>query len=199
MRTIPAIIMLLACISSYSQTVQRVANETPEAFIQRLKPDSTTLAHPVIETYAWNANSKAIIALYGYDDPADVNTGNNKIVGHVYVPAGKDVFRDITFGPITEEGGYPEIVSVFFANADKDKAKELVVLCKYEQRHYDYSGEMYETFIFDNSGNKNTLTYFHKLSEKFWGCDCGWRNGKTKTAKYKTATAIKAGLKRMGY
>ena len=41
--------------------------------------------------------------------------------------------------------------------------------------------------------------YLSKLSETFFGCDCGWKNGKTETAKYKTAKAIKTKLKKLGF
>jgi hypothetical protein len=115
------------------------------------------------------------------------------------LPVGKNSYRDVSFGPIEEDGGYPEIISVFFANADKDKARELIVLCKYEQRHYDYEGDFYETFIFDNPSKQNELTYYHRLSKKFFGCECGWRNGKTQIAKYKTAKEVRAELKKLGF
>lgn len=193
------IVTIFASFVSFGQTTKRQDNETVEAFIKRLTPDTTQLAHQIIETNTWDTTAKAIIAFYGYDDTSDVNTGFNKIFGHLYLPIGQNNYRHISFGPIEEDGGYPEIISVFFANADKDKPKELIVLCKYEQRHYDYDGEFYETFIFDNPKQQNQLAYFEKLSEKFWGCECGWRNGKTEIAKYKTAKDVKAKLKQFGY
>ena len=197
--TLIFIATIFAAFASYGRTVKRQDNETVEAFIKRLMPDTTELAHQIIETNTWDMTTKSIIVFYGYDDSSDINTGFNKIFGHLYLPTGQNNYRDISFGPIEEDGGYPEIISVFFANADKDKSKELIVLCKYEQRHYDYDGEFYETFIFDNPQPQNQLTYFEKLSEKFWGCECGWRNGKTETAKYKTAKDVKAKLKQLGF
>lgn len=193
------IVTIFTTLTVVGQTLIRQYEETAEMFANRSKPDTTELAHPVIETSIWDTDGKAIIAFYGYDDPKDVNTGFNKVFGHVYMPVGQNIYRDISFGPIEEDGGYPKIISVFFANADNDNSKELIVLCKYDQRHYDYSGEFYETFIFDNPSAGNELPYFNKLSEKFFGCECGWRDGKVKTAKYKTAKAVKAGLVNMGY
>lgn len=185
--------------NAFGQLVKRQANENAVSFVKRLKPDSTELAHTLIETTTWDSTTKAIIAVYGYDDPKDSNIGFNKIFGHLYLPLGQNIYRDISFGPIEEDGGYPEVISVFFANADEDKTKELVVLCKYDQRHYDYSGEFYETFIFDNPAEQNELIFFKKLSEKFFGCECGWRDGRMENAEYKTAKAVKAGLTKMGY
>lgn len=202
-QTIYYIILAIGLVCTHSnlkaQTVKRQAGETTEAFVQRLAPATMELAHPVIETTTWDSTAKAIVAFYGYDDTADVNTGYNKIYGHLYLPAGNSNYRDISFGPIEEDGGYPEIISVFFANADKDAARELVVICQYMQRHYDYSGDAYETFIFDNPSGQSKLTEFNKLEEHFRGCDCEWRNGKTETAKFKTAKEIRAELKKLGY
>ena len=158
-----------------------------------------TLAHPVIETNVWDSSSKSILALFGYDDTTDINVGYNAIYGHLYIPVGPNTYRNVNFGPITEDGGYPEVISVFFANADKGKEKELIVMCKYWQKHYDYDGDFYETFIYSHPGKDDALTYFKELSEKFWGCECGWREGKTEVAKYKTAKEVRRQLLKMGF
>ena len=36
------------------------------------------------------------------------------------MPVEQNIYKDIKFGPITQDGGCPEIISVFFANADSD-------------------------------------------------------------------------------
>ena len=77
-----------------------------------------------------------------------------------------------------KDGGYPEILSVFFANADVDAAKELIILCKYPQSHADYNGDFYEIFIFDNPSPTTQLTYSKKTSDKFTACECEWSEGK---------------------
>jgi hypothetical protein len=193
------IVTLFFTSISFGQSITRQYNESVESFVNRLRPDSMVLAHAIIETNTWDTATKAIIALYGYDDPRDPNTGFNKISGHIYLPVGQNRYREISFGPIEEDGGYPEILSVFFSNADKDKSKELVVLCKYEQQHYDYGGVFYGTFIFDNPSQRQSLAFFKKLSNKFLGCDCGGRDGRKEKAKFKTAEDVKAGLKKMRF
>src|SRR5699024_8047761 len=99
---------------------------------------------------------------------------------------------------IEGDGGDPIITAVFFVNADKDPQKELAVLCKIPQRHYDYSGTMYETYIYDYDPRKKQFTYMD-ISHKFYGCECGFRDGHTEKAKYQTAATVKAKLKAMGY
>lgn len=188
---------MVGTTAAFGQTLERQKGESATACAERWMPDTMQLAHSVIETKTWGAS--AIIAWYGYDDTSDVNTGYNTLVGHVYIAVSQNTYRDIALEPILEDGGYPEVLAVFFANADKDTAKELVVLCKYDQRHYDYSGELYNTFIFDDPHGDGEMAYLEELSKKFWGCECGWRNGRTETARYTTAKAIKAELKRMGW
>ncbi len=194
-----SIAAVFSMIVSFGQSFTRENNETIESFVSRIKPISVTIAHPVIETNTWDRSAKAIIALYGYEDTSSSNSGFTKIVGHLYFPIGINKYRDYNFGPIEEDGGYPEVLSVFFTNADKDPQKELILLCKFEQHHYDYNGTFYETFIFDDPAQKSNLPLFEKLSERFYGCECGWRTGRVETAKFKTAKEVRAGLKKMGF
>ncbi len=56
--------LLLAVLPVYATSVTRLAGETAESFAKRHAPPQTTLAHQVIETSAWGAKSKAIIAFY---------------------------------------------------------------------------------------------------------------------------------------
>ncbi len=190
----------LIFISSHSfcQNIQRQENESTEIFINKVIPDSAVLAHQIISTNIWSKKSKSFIAFYA-DKRKRTNSNCNEITGHLYFSLDNKSYKDIIITSVEEDGGCAEIVAVFFANADKDKKKELVVLCKYEQRHYDYNGAFYETLIFDNLVNDEQLTYLEDLSKSFFGCECSWREGKTETAKYKTAKSIRYKLKKMGF
>ena len=151
------LITALFCLSATlvrGQTSPLSRQEDIMDVINRLKPDGYKLAHPALETTVWGNGQRTIIALYGHDDATYVMTFN-KIEGHLYREVAPGIYRDITFGPIEEDGGYPEVLSVFFANADA--SKELIVLCKYPQQHYDYEGNFYGTFIFDSPGQKAQL------------------------------------------
>lgn len=190
---------------SYGQII-RNENESAEVFANRIKPDSTEIAHTVFETKQLVAGKSVIIAFYErtiyevkqmetYVDRSEYK----EIDGFMFVPISDNKYKKITIGSILADGGDPEIISVFFANADKDDNKELIVLSKIDQHHYDYGGAFYETYIFDYSTDKKEFKCLNKLSELFWGCECGWREGRTEKAKYKTANEIKAKLKKMGY
>ena len=195
------LIAAIWCSSSElrAQTVARQPAESPEAFAKRMMPAQHKLAHPVLEVSTWGGNAKSIIALYGFNNPTNRNGGFNQINGYLYLLTAPNQYRKILFGPLEENGGYPEVLAVFFANADNDAAKEMLVLCRIPQQHYDYTGAFYETYIFDNPDQTNELKIFGTLSNLFSGCDCSRRDGTVETAKYQTAAAIKAGLKKMGY
>jgi hypothetical protein len=66
------------------------------------------------------------------------------------------------------------------------------------------SGKLYHTYIFDdiNSGaGPARLNLLEAVSEKVsGGCDCTYRDGKTKgTKKFETAAQVKAGLMKLGF
>ncbi|MBC7846497.1 MAG: hypothetical protein H7Y10_08405 [Flavobacterium sp.] len=198
--------LILFCeFFSYGQII-RNENESAEMFANRIKPDSTIIVHTVFEMKQLDTSKNVIIAFYEktiYEvkqmDTYVDRSEYKEIDGIMYVPISVNQYKKIAIGSILADGGDPEIISVFFANADKDKNKELIVLSKIDQRHYDYGGAFYETYIFDYSKAKNEFKYLDKLSELFWGCECGWREGRKEKAKYKTASEIKAKLKKMGY
>lgn len=196
--TLTIIIILITVSVSYGQSLTRQENETPEMFANRLKPDSSEFAHPIIETKSLDTTKSVIVAFYKktiYETKQMATYVDHNqydiIIGYLYIPTNGSSYRKVLIDTISSDGGNPEIISVFFANANKDKKKELIVLCKYPQVHYDYGGDFYETFIYDNPTDyTKRLTYFNELSEKFWGCECAWRDEekrKPEKAKFKTA------------
>ncbi|MBX7227022.1 MAG: hypothetical protein K1X55_13395 [Chitinophagales bacterium] len=206
-RCISIMILLFWTTCSFGQVelVPRKDNETTEQFAERQKPENSTLAHKVLKT-KWNGNS-AIIALYDITyklpEPNDSDQQTyHEIVGFIFFKLDKNTYSKITFGTIDTEGSNPSIKTVFFANADNDKAKELIVIASWEQRHYDVNGMLYGTYIFDNETVEKTLDlqYLEEISKKLdGGCECNWNDGTNKKAKFKTASEIKKELVRLGY
>lgn len=185
--------------------MQRQDHESAEQFAERLKPDGSTLTHQVIET-KWE-ELPAIIALY--DQPYQLLIENDpgqqtyhKIVGAVFIQLDNNNYRETTFGVIDTEGGDPNIETVFFANADTDITKELIIIASWEQRHYDVNGTLYGTYVFDYKPTDATSTWrlMEEISKKLdGGCECSWRDGASKKAKFKTANDVKRELARLGY
>jgi hypothetical protein len=101
-----------------------------------------------------------------------------------------------------EEGGDAEVAAIGFANADRDADRELIVILKWPQQHYDYSGAFYEVRLFDTpTPGKPALTYLEALSKKFGGvgCECSSRDGGDTHYRFKTIAAVKQELKRLGF
>lgn len=204
---IEILILLLWTNVSFGQIelVPRKAQETAEQFAERLKPENATLAHKVIET-KWNGNS-VIISFYDitYKLPVENDPDQqayHKIEGFIFSQLGKNTYSKVNFGIIDTEGGNPTIETVFFANADNDKAKELIIIASWKQIHYDFNGTLYGTYVFDNETTEKTLDlkFLEEISKKLeGGCECSYREGTSKKAKFKNATEVKKELLKLGY
>jgi hypothetical protein len=187
---------------SYAQEVRRFENETLEDFAKRHGPPQAELTHNVIETEAWG-KQKTVIAFYIVQIKLKDGTPATQVDGYLFIPKSTDTYEKILIKNFEEEGDTPKVEAVFFANADKDKAKELIVICSWLQRHYDVNGTIYRTFVFDDlrpGANPIRLSSLEDVSQRVSGdCECEWRDGRKKRSKYKTAGSVKAGLKKLGF
>ena len=195
------IAFLLGALTSPAEEVKRLENETIENFARRVGPPQSELTHSVIETEAWG-HKKTVLAFYETKSKTSDQT-ERKTVGYMFLPQDAKTYQKILIGTFEPEGGDPRIEAVFFANADKDKAKELIVICSWPQRHYDFSGTLYGTFIFDDlrtGASPTELSFLENVSKRVSGdCECDWRNGKKRTSRYKTAAGVRDGLKQLGF
>ena len=193
--------LLFAVLSAYASPATRLANETAENFAKRYGPPQATLVHQVIETSAWGVKSKAIIAFYEQEFEQSGQT-HRRIVSYIYVPEAGKTYRKVLVDTLEPEGGDPEIESVFFANVGRGKQTKLIIICSWPQVHYDFRGKLYATFVYaaprpDTKATK--LKFEDGISKKLeGGCECEWRDGTRKIAKYKTAGEVKAALRTIG-
>jgi hypothetical protein len=197
-------IIFLCSTFSFGQTVSRIENESTEQFAKRFQPEHSEIVHKVIES-KWNA-TPVIIAFYNQtyklpkqNDPDQQD--QNSIIAKLYVQGELNQYRIFLIDTIDTEGGEPQIENVFFANADADKAKELVLLVSWEQRHYDINGTLCATYVYDDllTNPQMKLMYMKKISKKLDGGFDGSNEGKTVKAKFKTSESIKSELKRLGF
>lgn len=193
---------LLAAFSSVlcfgQQQYYRRNGETKEAFVKRITR-SASLTHPVVETGEWDSTHKSII----YFLPAKTSEGD-AVIGYLLVPLNMLTYRKVLIDTIFHEGGEPHIENVLFANADKDKERELIVMTSWPQNHREagLDGTLYGTYIFDNprtDTQEYQLSFFKELSEKLEGGFEGVRNKETVKAEYKSAAQIRGALRKMGY
>lgn len=197
-------LLLILTDLSYSQR-HRLANESVNTFITRLKPDNASITNKIIET-KWN-NQPVIIAFYDqlYKLPKESDPDQqdyHRIIGILFVENSKNNYNRYIIDTIDTEGGDPKIESIFFANCDKDKSKELLLIVSWNQVHYEVEGILYDTLVFDNilpPPNKNLMA-LEKINKKFEEeCECSWSDGTSKVAKFKSAAAVKKELVRLGY
>lgn len=187
------------------QLIPRKDNETAVQFAERQKPENSTLKDKVLET-KWNGNS-TIISLYDvtYKLPKESDPDQqtyHKIVGFVFSELDKNTYSKVTFGTIDTECGSPSIETIFFANADNDKAKEIIIITSWEQKHYDVNGTLYGTYVFDNETIEKTfdLKFLEEISKKLDGsCESIWSDGTNCKSKFKVASQVKKELVRLGF
>lgn len=147
-------------------------------------------------------HKKTVIAFYESEFKISDQT-YQRVLGYIFLPQDSNTYQKILIESFEPEGGAPKIEAVFFANADRDKAKELIVICSWPQSHYDFSGTLYGTFVFDDlrtGANPTKLSFLESVSRRVSGdCECEWRNGKKRISRYKTPASVRAGLKKLGF
>lgn len=185
-------------LTGSAQLVQRLPGELPAAFARRVGPD-TALVHPALELCLPGDTLPAILAFYSVlvNGSAQDRENYRVILAEALLPMGANRYERVRIDSIQPDGGPPEIAAAFLVNADRDGAKELALICRFEQWHHDYGGYFYETYFYNY--HKRAFEPINGISERFFGCECGYRDRKDTKARYKTAAAVRAGLARMGF
>jgi len=182
----------------FGQTFNRQDNETAINFVKRVtKLD--TFPHPIIETNEWDTLRKTII----YFSPTSTGDEIN-IIGYLLVPVTSTKYKQVLIDTFFQEGADPRIETVFFANADKDKEREIIILVSWAQLHRGAGifGTLYGTYIYDNpkvAVSEDKLKFYKGLSDKLDGGFEGDRDGKIVKARYKSVGSIRKALRALGY
>lgn len=194
MKWLTAIALTVACAfnGAHAEDITRTAAETDLAFATRalrLSGDS--------DLHVTAANWNGIPTLF-VDYETSGPDPERPLVALQRQSSGKYRAIQVTIGD--QEGGVPDIAAIGFANADRDPAKELIVILSWPQQHYDFDGTLYEVRIFDDPKPGQEALSLLKVSKTFGSeCDCNWRDGASKRFRFKTIAAVKAELKRLGY
>ncbi len=203
----------LKSLSWPGQTVKRSAKETPRQFAIKCRPLYADMpeefATKIIGTTEWGADS-GYITFYSQknkssasDEP--IQKERKYLLGYIYLPLGKDNYKRVFIDTFYNDDKPFKISSVFFANADTDKTKELIIITNktvYEQNRL--VGNFYSTTVYNNI-TPEMLPYIGKLrkmdeiSKKLEGGFEGAINGKAREAKIKTQKEVVEELKRLGY
>jgi hypothetical protein len=198
-------IALLLSLNSFSQEFKRLPNETIEDFAGRYKTDSSKLSGKVVEG-RWNKQD-AVFAFYADKEIENINDKNVEvefIEGYIFIKTAENVYNRIYIDRYFPEGADAEIESVFFANADNDKEKELIVLCSWDQNRHaaPISGKLYQIYFYDNINSQNlpkTLAVLNLETTFKFEFDGTNDAGEVSKAKYINVYQIKQELKRLGF
>ena len=144
------------------------SGESIKSFAQRVIPRDCTLAHDVVVgTFGPSSNNIVILFTPPYS-PSE--PGDNNYRGWVLIPDREKVrmYRKTLLPPMNEVPGLFEIQvnAVFFAQADKDKELELLVLYEY---YRNGSGTNYGDAVYVYDWNGASFVSLEEVGDKLVG------------------------------
>ena len=179
--------------------VKRIPGEPTVQFVVRARPLYTEFTNEmkakIVETTEWS-ESPAVIAFYTQkyyvtEDGAEPKD-NYRTLACIFMPTVGDYYKRILIDTFSDDGKQVRLGRVFFANADSDQVKELVVMATSPQ----HEGMMYYNRIYDNVVKPMPMK-LRRLDEAKTKIESGFegmKNGKYVNAKFKTEDEIKEAL-----
>jgi hypothetical protein len=189
-----------------AQEFKKFNGESNEQFAERLRPnDSSEVVGKVIEVQSWIKHKNVVIAFYKVSQRVKTKTGyfvEIDVEGYLYFPTENNYYRRIFIDSYGEEGAIANVDAIAFANADKDKEKEMVILCSWNQDLHaaPISGNLYQISFYDTP--KKNLSQLDKIDlSKYFPDEFDGTNdsGERSRAKFNTIKKIKARLSQIGY
>ena len=179
--------------------------EDPHLVAERFKPENATIVHSLIQTSLWGKENCIIVFYEGrFTEDTQYQYEHQCVDAYLLVPNEQNAYEKVLIYHFEDDNVDTEIQSVFFANADSDPQKELIILSTcYHRLQYLYEGTEYNTSVFDNFDTAKPpkkMTYLSKISAQLDGGFEGFlESNPNSEALFKTASDIKKELKRLGY
>ena len=176
---------------------QKSANQVAEKF----KPNNSTIVHKVIQQTIWG-HKDAVIVFYESHYIDSISTTEHRerqyVDAYLLIPT-KTNYKKILINRFEDDNVDTEIQSVFFANADQDLEKELIIMSTVTHRlQYLYDGTEYSTTVLDNFKPNVIplqLKILDEISQKLSGGFEGYLDGEgQKISTIKTAEDVKKKL-----
>jgi len=190
------------------QTVKRIPGEPALQFVVRARPlyseFPAEMTSRIVESREWTPEP-SIVAFYtqkyfatGDESPLK---DSYRTLAFLFVPNGKDTYKRIFIDTFINEGRPVKIAATFFANADSDNVKELVIMATSAQKDKEGSGTLFINKVYDNTGRAlpGKLRRLYDATSKIEGGLEGEKGGKPSKAKYKTEKEVMDALKKLGY
>lgn len=201
---------IVQTVKYFGQTVKRIPHEPARQFATRARPLYTELTEELaiktFDTKEWTPE-KATIAFYlqKYKIESDDETlpkECSRILAYIFMPLPNNLYKRVLIDTFSNEDKPVKIASVFFANADSDITKELVIMTTSTQHDKQGSGTLYTNRVYDyiyNKGYPARLKRLEDVNKQIEGGFEGTWNGKPSKAKYKTQKEVEDALKKLGY
>ena len=125
----------------------------------------------------------------------------SRMLGYMFIPTGNGMYKRSFIDTFCVDDKSPKITGVFFANADSDGVRELVIQTTADRKDREATGKQYSAYVYDNvssrpfPGRLKRLEIPAELAEGFEGT----MNGKPQKAKYKTEKEIITALVNAGF
>ena len=195
-------------VKVYGATVKRIPGEPALQFAVRARPLYTEfpqeMTSKIIETREWTPEP-SIVAFYTQKYYVEEDGGlpkyNFRTLAYMFIPNGKDTYKRVFIDTFSVDGKQVNITGAFFANADSDQVKELVIMATCPQKDAQATGMLYINRVYDNVTRllPVRLKRLDDMTAKIEGGLDGVRDGKPSKAKYKTEKELTEAFKKMGY
>ncbi len=191
--------------------LQQKPVEDPRKVAEQFKPENAAIVHSVIQTSLWGKENSIIVfyesrytSMDEYQDGLRYPHEYQYVDAYLLIPDEKNEYEKVLIHHFEDDNVDTEIQSVFFANADSDSQKELIILSTCVHRlQYLYEGTEYSTSVFDDFDAvkpPKKMTYLPKISAQLNGGFEGFlEENPNSQAAFKNASDIKKELKRLGY
>ena len=195
-------------VKAFGTIVKRIPGEPALQFAVRARPLYTEfpqeMTSKIIETKEWTPDP-SVIAFYTQKYYVEEDGGlpmyNFRTLAYIFVPNGKDTYKRVFIDTFSLGGKQMNINAAFFANADSDETKELVIMATCPQKDAGGTGTLYVNRVYDNITRPLPvrLKKLDAVAAKIEGGLEGEKDGKPSKAKYKTQKDVIDALKKMGY
>lgn len=196
-------------VRTWGQLVKRLPNDDMKKFCTRTRPIYTEF-HDENAAYSkeiteWS-NEQATVAFftqrYYIEEEGKPTKDCSRLVAYLYTPTKQpDMYKRSFIDTFCIDDKAPKITAVFFANADSDGVRELIIQSSLDRKDRTATGKHYCVTAYDNVAPFKAPARIKRIpvsSELENGFE-GMLDGKQSKAKFKTEKEITEALKLSGY
>ncbi len=181
--------------------VKRLPGEPTLQFVVRARPlyteFTTELKSKIMETSEWSENP-GIIAFYNQryyvGDEGATPKDCYRTLAYIFMPTADNYYKRILIDSFSNDGKQVKLGKVFFANADSDQTKELVIMATATEP----GGTMYYNRVYDNvlKPMPGQLRRIPEAKTKIESGFEGTKNGKQCHSKFRSEDDVAEALKK---